>query len=191
MKRVGIMGGTFDPIHLGHLRAAESAREELGLQEVVFVPAGVPPHRQPPGASALDRFAMACLATAGHPDFRTSACELERPGPSYTVDTLAAFREAWPEVELVLLVGSDTLPELAGWREHDRLLTLCTLGVVARPAPDGAVAPMAPSGEARVTTAGLPISGTGIRERIAAGRSVRYLVPDGVAEYIAKRGLYR
>ena len=134
---------------------------------------------------------MACLATAGHPDFRTSACELERPGPSYTVDTVAAFREAWPEVELVLLVGSDTLPELAGWREYDRLLTLCTLGVVARPAPDRAVAPMAPSGEARVTTAGLPISGTNVRERIAAGRSVRYLVPDGVAEYIAKRGLYR
>mgnify|MGYP001561482563 FL=1 len=193
MKRAGIMGGTFDPIHLGHLRAAENAREELGLQEVVFVPAGVPPHRQAPLASALDRFTMAALATAGHPGFRTSPCELRREGPSYTVDTVAAFREEWPGVELVLIVGSDTFPELAGWRERDRLLSLCTLAVVARPDQGTAgSAPMAGSvAVARVTAAGLPISGTGIRERIAAGRSVRYLVPDGVAEYIAKRGLYR
>lgn len=193
MKRAGIMGGTFDPIHLGHLRAAENAREELGLQEVVFVPAGVPPHRQAPLASALDRFTMAALATAGHPGFTTSPCEVRREGPSYTVDTVAAFREEWPGVELVLIVGSDTFPELASWRERDRLLSLCTLAVVARP-DDGAgpAVPIAGSaGVARVSAAGLPISGTGIRERVAAGRSVRYLVPDGVAEYIAKRGLYR
>ncbi len=192
MKRVGVLGGTFDPIHLGHLRAAENAREELGLHEVVFVPAGVPPHRQPPIASALDRFAMAALATSGHLGFRTSPCEVEREGPSYTVDTVAAFREAWPEVELVLLVGSDTLPEVASWRQHDRLLALCTLAVVTRPAVAGPLHPSAQqTAVARVTAGGLPISGTGIRELVAAGRSVRYLVPDTVADYIAKRGLYR
>ncbi len=193
MRRIGIMGGTFDPIHLGHLRAAESAREELDLHEVVFVPAGLPPHRQAPLASALDRFTMTTLATAGHAGFTTSPCELHREGPSYTVETVAAFREESPGVELVLIVGSDTFPELAGWRERDRLLTLCTVAVVARP-DDGAGpdVPIAGSGGvARVGGVGLPISATGIRERIAAGHSVRYLVPDAVAEYIAKRGLYR
>lgn len=197
MRRIGIMGGTFDPIHLGHLRAAEDAREELGLQEVVFVPAGVPPHRQAPLASALDRFAMTALATAGHPGFTTSPCELRREGPSYTVDTVAAFREAWPGVELLLIVGSDTFPELAVWRDRDRLLTLCTVAVVARPveaagpAVGTAVGPAEPVAVARVTGAGLPISASFIRERLAAGHSVRYLVPDTVAEYIGKRGLYR
>lgn len=193
MRRMGIMGGTFDPIHLGHLRAAENAREELGLQEVVFVPAGVPPHRQAPVASALDRFAMATLATAGHPGFWASDSESSQQGPSYTVDTVATFREQWPGVDMVLIVGSDTFPELPSWRQHDRLLALCTVAVVERPDNGGGPGAwrLGPAGVAHVRGAGLPISATCIRERVSAGKSVRYLVPDGVAEYIAKRGLYR
>lgn len=193
MRRMGIMGGTFDPIHLGHLRAAENAREELGLQQVVFVPAGVPPHRQAPVASAFARFAMATLATAGHPGFWASDSELRQQSPCYTVDTVAAFKELWPGVDMVLIVGSDTFPELPSWREHDRLLTLCTLAVVERPDSGGGqgASRLGPGGVTHVRGAGLPISATAIRERVSAGKSVRYLVPDGVAEYIAKRGLYR
>ena len=191
--RVGLLGGTFDPIHLGHLRAAETAREGLGLDLVVFLPSGEPPHRTGPLAPALDRFTMACLASAGHPHFAVWDTELKRPGPSYTVDTLASLRTERPDDDLVLVVGSDTWPEMTGWREPERLFALAEVAVVGRPgqpAPD-AVAPFPGArGVARVDGPALPISATSIREHVRRGESVRYLVPGAVAEFISRRGLY-
>jgi len=194
--RLGVFGGTFDPIHLGHLRAAENALECLALDRVAFVPAGTPPHRAEPMSSALDRYAMTALATAGHPRFAVSDVELRREGPSYTVDTVACLRRESPDDEVFVIVGSDTFPEMATWKEHDRLMALCTVAVVARPGegPEtaGEAARVEPaSGVARVEGPGLAISASAIRGRVRQRRSVRYLVPDAVADYIAKRALYR
>jgi nicotinate-nucleotide adenylyltransferase len=194
--RLGVFGGTFDPIHLGHLRAAENALESLELDRVAFIPAGTPPHRGDPSSSALDRFAMTALATAGHPCFAVSDVELRRDGPSYTVDTVAGLRRESPEADVFVIVGSDTFPEMATWKEHERLMALCTVAVVARPgearaAAEGpAVGGPAPR-VARVEGPGLDISASAIRGRVRQRKSIRYLVPDAVADYIAKRALYR
>jgi nicotinate-nucleotide adenylyltransferase len=190
--KIGLLGGTFDPIHLGHLRAAESVREALALDRVAFLPAGAPPHRGEPVSSALDRFAMVCLATAGHPRFLAWDAEVRRPGPSYTVDTLAALQAERPGDAFVMIVGSDTYPEMATWREPDRLFRLCTVAVVDRPGEEGSLPPALGSDRpvTRVSGPGLPISATAVRERVRRGESVRYLVPDAVSEYIEKRGLY-
>jgi nicotinate-nucleotide adenylyltransferase len=191
--KIGILGGTFDPIHLGHLRAAETAREGLDLDLVAFVPSAVPPHRTGRLTAALDRFAMACLASAGHPHFVAWDTELKRPGPSYTVDTLAALRTERPDDDLVLVVGSDTWTEMTGWREPERVFSLVEVAVVSRPGqPASDPVPPFPGarGVVRVEGPALAISATSIRERVRRGQSVRYLVPDPVAEYVAKRRLY-
>ena len=189
------MGGTFDPIHLGHLRAGENAREGLGLDEVRFLPAQIPPHRAAPASSARDRYAMVALATALNPRFVADDLELRREGPSYTVDTVARLRDERPGDEVVLIVGSDTFPELATWKDHDRLFRMCTVAVVSRPddGPPERPAPAASSvsGGRRVPGPGLAVSATDIRRRVKEGLSIRYLVPETVADYIAKRGLYR
>lgn len=191
--RVGLLGGTFDPIHLGHLRAAETAREKLGLELVAFVPSGEPPHRSGPLASPRDRFTMACLASAGNPHFAVWDIELNREGPSYTVDTLATLKAERPEDELVLVVGSDTWPEMTGWLEPERLFALAEVAVLDRPGqpiPE-AIAPFPGArGVTRVDGPTLPISATAVREHVRRGESVRYLVPCSVAEFIAQRGLY-
>jgi nicotinate-nucleotide adenylyltransferase len=193
--RLGLFGGTFDPIHLGHLRAAENALEGLELDRVAFVPAATPPHRAEPSSSALDRYAMTALATAGHPRFAVSDVELRRDGPSYTVDTVAGLRRESPEYDVFVIVGSDTLPEMATWKEHERLMTLCTVAVVARPgealSSSGRSGGEQPKGVARVDGPGLAISASDIRARVRQRKSVRYLVPDAVADYIAKKRLYQ
>ena len=190
--KVGLLGGMFDPIHIGHLRAAEIVREALALDEVIFVPAGRPPHRGQPAAAGLDRYAMVALATAAERAFVPSDVELAREGPSYTVETVALIRKQRPGVDVVLIVGSDNLPMIADWREPERLLELCTVAVVERPgsipAPAGT---LPPERVHRVEGTALPIASRDLRERIRAGRSVRHLVPGGVADYIEKRGLYR
>jgi nicotinate-nucleotide adenylyltransferase len=206
------MGGTFDPIHLGHLRAAENAREGLGLDEVRFLPAQVPPHRAAPASSARDRYAMVALATALNPHFVADDLELRREGPSYTVDTIARLRDERPGDAVVLIVGSDTFPELPTWKDHDRLLQMCTIAVVTRPEDGREEGGQQPAGglggpesppsfeeRARIHSAraedvpgpGLAVSATDIRRRVKEGLSIRYLVPETVADYIAKRGLYR
>jgi nicotinate-nucleotide adenylyltransferase len=189
--KLGIMGGSFDPIHLGHLRAAENAREGLGLDQVLFVPAAEPPHKPKDTLSpARDRFAMVTLATAPNPAFLPSDQELRRPGASYTVETLEALHRERPADELFLIVGSDTLGEMSTWREPERIVALCTLAVASRPdAPTG----LAPAGARVVSLAGdgLRISASAVRALLRQGRSVRYLVPEAVADYIGKRGLYR
>jgi nicotinate-nucleotide adenylyltransferase len=192
--RIGLYGGTFDPIHLGHLRAAENAREELALDLVAFLPASVPPHRGAPVSDAGDRLAMVRLATAPHAAFATWDTELRREGPSYTVETVAALRAERPADSLVLVVGADTWPEIPGWREPERLLSLIEVAVVDRPGfeASGPERHFASSARPRrVSGPGLELSATAIREHARCGRSVRYLVPDAVADYIRERGLYR
>ena len=190
--RVGLLGGTFDPIHLGHLRAAENARETLRLDQVFFVPARTPPHRGEPGAPALDRYAMVALATAFRADFVPSDVEISRTGPSYTVDTVSVFKERDPEGTLVLIIGADNLHQLPQWREPQRILEVCEVAVVERPGEGAAPPPdLGRSRVHHVEGPGLAIASRDIRARLQAGASVRHLMADGVAEYIAKRGLYR
>jgi nicotinate-nucleotide adenylyltransferase len=189
--KLGLMGGMFDPIHFGHLRAAENAREALGLDQVTFVPAAVPPHREAPSASAIDRYAMVALATAHDPGFVPWDGEIRRDGPSYTVDTAEALLGENPGAALTLIVGADNLALLAQWKEPARLLALCTVAVVGRPGAEAGAAGLDPARFVHVEGSHLPIASSALRERVRAGRSVRYLVPDAVAGYIEKRGLYR
>jgi nicotinate-nucleotide adenylyltransferase len=196
------MGGTFDPIHLGHLAVAEEAREVLGLECVLFVPAGLPPHKPDTATSVEDRVAMVQLAIDDNPAFRLSRTEVEREGPSWTVDTLQALaaeeHSAGHEPDLTLILSAETFSGLPSWRSPERLFALARVAVVPRAgheAPDDAwlVAhfPDAASRVVRLDGPRLHISSTAIRDRIAAGRSVRYLVPDAVARYIGDHDLYQ
>lgn len=191
--RIGLFGGTFDPVHLGHLRAAETAREALALELVAFVPSAVPPHRTAPLSAAADRLAMVRLAIESHPCFEAWDCELRRPGTSYTVDTVAELVAARPRDSFVLLVGADTWPEMPQWREPARLFGLVEVAVTERPGvATPTLQPPFPGARPlhRVSGPSLPISATAVRERVRLGHSVRYLVPDPVAEYIVSRRLY-
>jgi nicotinate-nucleotide adenylyltransferase len=189
--RVGVLGGTFDPIHVGHLRAAEVAREALRLDEVWLMPAATPPHRNAPSASAQDRFAMAALAAGERRCFRASDRELRRAGPSYTVDTLAELRREAPADELVLILGSDTWAETPTWKAPERLFAMCEVAVVPRP---GGPAPGSDGPAAvavhRLDGVFLAVSSTEIRRLLREGKGIRYLVPAAVADYIEERGLY-
>jgi nicotinate-nucleotide adenylyltransferase len=193
--RIGLYGGTFDPIHLGHLRAAENAREALGLDLVAFVPSAVPPHRSLPMTAPEHRLEMTRLATAHYRPFAAWDDELRRSGPSYTVETVAALIAARAADSFVLVVGADTWPEIPSWREPERLLSLVEVAVVERPGFTKAAPPRPPFPDARgvrhVSGPGLPLSATAIREQARAGHSVRFLVPDRVADYIAEQRLYR
>jgi nicotinate-nucleotide adenylyltransferase len=191
--RIGLLGGTFDPPHLGHLLLAEAAREALALDRVVFVPARIPPHKRgrrvtPPAT----RLALLRAALRGS-GFSVSTVELDRPGPSYTVDTLERIAARGVPAELFLLVGADSLADLPTWRAPERILALARLVVAARP---GAAAPprLARGLARRIVALGNPavaIASSDLRARVAAGRSIRYLVPPAVERAIARLGLYR
>jgi nicotinate-nucleotide adenylyltransferase len=193
MRRIGLFGGTFDPPHLGHLALAEHARDRLRLDEVRFIPAGQPPHKRgqritPPAG----RLAMARLAVRGNPAFRVSTLETRRGGPSFTIETLRAVAAEAPRARLFLLMGADSLEDFAGWRDPEAILRLATLVVAHRPGDGGGRRGVA--GGRRVLhldNAGLAISSSLVRARVRAGRSVRYLVPDAVATYVARHRLYR
>jgi nicotinate-nucleotide adenylyltransferase len=184
--RVGVFGGSFDPVHVGHLAIALAALESVPLDRVLFVPVRRSPLKdRDPLASVADRVAMLEAALVGEPRFALSRVELERDGVSYTVDTLEALRA---QGELFLILGSDALADLARWRRPDRISELATILVAARP---GAPEPD-PVHHARAFDAPrLDISSRELRARAASGRSLRYLVPDAVWEHIKKRGLYK
>jgi nicotinate-nucleotide adenylyltransferase len=194
---VGVFGGTFDPIHLAHLAVAESARDSLGLERVLFVPAGVPPHKPGQAISAgIDRLAMVEAAIAGNPAFEASRIELDRPGPSYTVDTLELLTET--HTDLVLILSTEAYAGLPTWHEPRRVLGLARLAVAPRDGyPDAGpelVARQFPGSEGKVVVLDGPrirLSASELRARAAAGRSLRYLVPDAVAAYIGDHDLYR
>ncbi|MBI2186312.1 MAG: nicotinate-nucleotide adenylyltransferase [Acidobacteria bacterium] len=210
-RRLGVVGGTFDPIHFGHLDAAEAARSALSLDEVLFVPSHDPPHRPvDPHATAFHRFALVALAIDGRPGFRVSDLELRRPGSSYTADTLRSLHGAgWRPGELYFVLGADAFAEIATWREFPGVLGGAHFVVVARPGVtiDEALArtpelqPRVRAGAAGVATAGTTaifrveartrdVSSTTIRARLAAGQPIDDLVPAAVARHIAAHDLY-
>ena len=196
--RLGVLGGTFDPPHYGHLMLAEHAREQLGLEQVLWVPAG-DPWRKAGGAvtSGEHRLAMLRLAVAGNNAFEISTAELDRPGPSYTVETLAELREQLPAHELVFLLGADALQDLPDWHDAPRILELALLGATARGGErpsDAALDALLPGLSGRVVWFEMPrvdISATDIRRRAAEGQSLRDLVPPAVEAYIRQHKLYR
>ena len=200
-RRIGILGGTFDPPHLGHLLIAETARVALGLESVLFVPAGEPWLKSGQRITPAERrLRMVQLATADNPDFCVSDCEVRRSGPTYTVDTLRELRDAYrPETQLYFIVGSDVLDQFHRWKEPECILRLCRLAVIERPGGPadgiGALAerfPEAAASGAAVSVAGprVDFSASELRRILAAGQSTRYQIPDAVAAYISEHGLY-
>jgi nicotinate-nucleotide adenylyltransferase len=187
--RIGILGGTFDPPHVGHLIAAQDALTVLALDKVIFIPARVPPHKQNEVVSSPDtRLRMLKTATQGDRRFEVSDVELKRSGPSYTADTLRELKERHPEDEFFLLLGVDQVREFPTWREPATVLKLARLAMLARGGVEEAVASDIVHQNVPVTR--MDVSSTMIRERVAAGLGIRYLVPAGVEEIIAAERLY-
>lgn len=201
MEKVGILGGTFDPVHLGHLLMAQTVREACQLDRVLLMPCHTPPHKAcGTQASAADRLAMVRLAVAGDPALDVCTLEIDRGGVSYAVDTLRAFRSSHPASEPHFVMGMDSLRELHLWHRVRELLDLCSFIVVERPGVDRPLAAAdlalpAPWSERLLTQVVrgrlCDISSREIRGRIASGRPIRYLVPPAVEQFILERGLYR
>ncbi len=196
-NRIGIMGGTFDPLHMAHLVAAEEARAAFGLDRVIFMPAGEPPHKADhPTSEAEHRYAMALLGTAENPYFEVSRLEIERPGPSYSVDTIRALRGAMgSEVEIYFIAGSDEILDIESWYEAESLPRLARFVAVPRPGFDlSELERLLPaqfmSSIEVLSMREINVSATEIRRRVATGKSIRYLVPGSVEAYIRKHGLY-
>lgn len=210
MKAVALLGGTFDPIHIGHLRAAIEAREALGASEIRLLPCALPAHRDRPSVASAHRLEMLQLAIAGCSDLRCDGRELQRSGPSYTVDTLISIRAELGDLQpLVLVLGADAFAKLPSWYRWREILGLAHIAVLSRPDAHGAIDPrleelLAATGTAdaaslsccpagnvlRLEIPALPVSSTLIRTRLQEGRSVRFLVPGNVIELILKRGWY-
>lgn len=198
-KRIGVFGGTFDPPHIGHLWLATMAADELDLDRVLFMPAAKPPHKRRRMTAAAHRLLMTRLAIAADPLFEVSGIEMERPGPSYTVDSLHELQRLYgDEARLFLIMAVDSLAQIDTWRDPDRILALADWAVGPRP---GNAAPPRDWLDRRFGEAasrihlleglGLAISASEIRQRVAAGRAIRYLVPRAVEKLILDRGLYR
>ncbi|KPK40287.1 MAG: hypothetical protein AMJ78_07355 [Omnitrophica WOR_2 bacterium SM23_29] len=188
--RIGILGGTFNPIHLGHLVLAEEAKEKLNLDKVIFVPAHIPPHKKDEEiAEANDRLRMAELAVKGNPSFEVSTFEIDAKTTSYSVKTLREFKKRYGEdTKLFFITGADSLGELFSWKELDEIFKLSQFIVANRPGYDIA---NVPKGIEVVTITSLEISSSQIRRKIKERKSIRYLVPDAVKEYIIAKGLYK
>lgn len=191
-RKVGVMGGTFDPIHHGHLVAASEVADRFDLDEVIFVPTGQPWQKSDRDVTpAEDRYLMTVIATAANPRFSVSRVDIDRDGPTYTADTLIDLRAQLPDAELYFITGADALAQILSWRKIEELFELAHFIGVTRPGfvledehlPAGAVS--------LVEVPAMAISSTGCRERVTQGRPVWYLVPDGVVQYISKRRLYR
>ena len=204
--RIGVYGGSFDPVHIGHLLLAECCREQAALDRVLFVPAATQPHKQDRRlADPLHRVDMLRLATGGHPAFDVATLEIDRGGVSYTVDTLAAVKSAHPAAELCLLLGPDALAGLPTWREPRRIAELAKLVAVERESLDDLRAAATTAGLAellgadrlatlldrRVRMPAIGIRASDLRAAVAAGRSIRYRTPRAVEAFIAAHGLYR
>jgi nicotinate-nucleotide adenylyltransferase len=195
-RRVGVMGGTFDPIHYGHLETAEEALVQFVLDEVVFVPTGRPWMKTDRVVSASeDRYLMTVVATASNPRFTVSRVEIDRDGPTYTVDTLRLLADRLPDAELYFITGADAMLEILDWKDPEEALSLAHFIAATRPGYDLArFEAAAPTHHPRVTTMDIPalaISSSDIRRRVREGRAIRYLLPEGVKSYVEKQGLYR
>lgn len=198
MRRIGILGGTFDPPHIGHLVLAEAARESLNAEKILFVPAGDPPHKQGDTRLALEhRLAMLERALGDDPAFVISRVDIDRPGPHYTVDTVRIIQEQNPDAELFFIMGGDSLRDLPKWRDPEGLIRVCKLAVMSR--TDTAADPhmhddVLPGLSERVVMIDAPligISSTEIADHIRKGKSARYMVPMPVLDYILSHRLYQ
>jgi nicotinate-nucleotide adenylyltransferase len=186
------MGGTFDPVHHGHLVAASEVAGLFGLDEVIFVPTGEPWQKSERQVSpAEDRYLMTVIATASNPRFSVSRVDVDRGGPTYTIDTLRDLRRQRPEAELFFITGADALAQIVSWRDNEQLFELAHFVGVTRPGFHLAGTHLPEGRVSLVEVPALAISSTDCRERVARGMPVWYLVPDGVVQYIEKRSLYR
>lgn len=192
--KIGIMGGTFDPIHLGHMIAAETARDRAGLDEVWFIPTADPPLKDvAPAATAEDRMAMVRLAVEGHKAFKAIDAELRRGGVSYSFDTIGHLKELHPRYSFSYIIGSDRINDLPRWHRIGELAVMADFIGLERPGEKPRVDLLPEYLQPLLQMAAMPllgISSTDIRGRLAAGLSIRYLVPDSVHDYIRRRGLY-
>lgn len=194
--RIGILGGTFDPIHYGHLFLAEEARTLFKLDSILFVPSGNPPHKQENVVTpSARRYAMALLGTHGNPHFVCSDIEVNRQGLSYTVDTLERIHTANPQAELFYIAGTDTVAEILTWKDPEKVIKLAAFIAASRPGYKLAdlAEKLPPEFLKRILaldTTDMPISSTALRERVRHGLSIRYLAPDGVVQYIKQHRLY-
>jgi len=188
--RIGVMGGTFDPIHHGHLVAASEVASHLGLDEVVFVPTGMPWQKQKVSDSE-HRYLMTVIATASNPSFTVSRVDIDRGGPTYTIDTLRDLRTQRPDADLFFITGADAVAQILSWRDHDELWSLAHFVAVSRPGHVLDTGGLPSEVVSQLEIPALAISSTDCRERVHRGDPVWYLVPDGVVQYISKHHLYR
>ena len=213
MKRIGLFGGTFDPIHLGHLRSAEEVREAFRLERIFFIPTSIQPLKHSSASAAEDRLKMVRRAIAGNPAFAVSAVELKRPGKSFTIDTLRYFAASRPKAELFFIIGMDAFRDIERWKDFKALFALSNFIVTSRPGSharmtrdaipvaarkvfwyDRARGSFRHESGARIyflKLTDIAISASEIREKVKRGKSIRYLVPAKVERYIGERGLYR
>ena len=191
-RRLGVMGGTFDPIHHGHLVAASEVAARFHLDEVVFVPAGMPWQKTHKRVSpAEDRYLMTVIATVGNPQFSVSRIDIDRGGRTYTIDTLRELRELDPDTDLFFITGADALSQILSWRNTEELFSLAHFIGVTRPGHALTDPGLPHGGVSLVEVPALAISSTDCRARVERGDPIWYLVPDGIVRYIMKRGLYR
>ncbi|WP_460511206.1 nicotinate-nucleotide adenylyltransferase [Frigoribacterium salinisoli] len=189
-RRVGVMGGTFDPVHHGHLVAASEVAQSFGLDEVVFVPTGQP-YQKPAVTDAEHRYLMTVIATASNPMFTVSRVDIDRAGPTYTIDTLRDLRALHPEAELFFITGADAVAQILDWKDAPELWQLAHFVAVSRPGHDLSVSGLPESDVSLLEVPALAISSTDCRRRVGRDFPVWYLVPDGVVQYISKHHLYR
>ncbi|MCW4384644.1 nicotinate-nucleotide adenylyltransferase [Salinibacterium sp. SYSU T00001] len=188
--RVGIMGGTFDPIHHGHLVAASEVAQHYGLSEVIFVPTGQP-YQKPDATTSEHRYLMTVIATASNPSFTVSRVDIDRDRPTYTIDTLHDIRALRPEAELFFITGADAVAQMLEWKDAHELFALAHFVAVSRPGHTLSVSGLPEHDVSLLEVPALAISSTDCRSRVGRGFPVWYLVPDGVVQYIAKHHLYR
>lgn len=202
LKRIGILGGTFNPVHNGHLAIAEAVRQQFGLGKIIFLPTAIPPHKPDTDLiSARDRMLMLHLALQGHPEYKVSDVELKRGGKSYTVVTMQQLQEIYgPGADIYLIIGADNLLEIAEWREIETLVQLCHFIIVTRPGfplkkLEGENARWADKiiekDKSNIIGLSVPVSSSEIRKRVRQGKDIRKLVPEKVLNYIQRKGLYR
>ena len=188
--RIGVMGGTFDPIHHGHLAAASEVQRSFELDEVVFVPTGEP-YQKSGVSQAEHRYLMTAIATASNPRFTVSRVDIDRPGPTYTIDTLRDLRKQRPDADLFFITGADAVAQILEWKDNEELWKLAHFVAVSRPGHALSIRGLPEQGVSSLEVPALAISSTDCRERVDRGFPVWYLVPDGVVQYISKHHLYR
>ncbi|HSA30423.1 MAG TPA: nicotinate-nucleotide adenylyltransferase [Candidatus Omnitrophota bacterium] len=188
MKRIGILGGTFNPLHIGHLAIAEVAQEQMGLDKVIFVPSYLPPHKRIANlAPADDRLEMIRISIRKNPKFDVSDFEVQRGGKSYSIETVRYFQKEFPEARLFFIVGGDSAAFLHTWKNVDEILKIVSFVVVNRPGHDECEASIP---HHSVILPGIDISSSYVRRRLTQGKSIKYLVPDEVLRYIEQHKLY-